>query len=163
MTIRKETVSNLVLIVLGAGFLLYTLKYPLDSWENPGPGVYPLAAGIVFMGLAVLQLFQSVQNSIRHKEEEKIRITIESAKVFLRKHEGEKIVLFMIAVFVMYLLLVQWIGFFVSTLVFVIISSRLTQAGDWVKPIALAVGVNLFSYFLFEVWLKMSLPRGLFF
>lgn len=163
MTIRKEMASNLVLIILGAGFLLYTLKYPLDSWENPGPGVFPLAAGIVFTGLAGWQLFRGLRNPGTPDDEEVIRIDIKSIKKFLQKNEGEKKALSMIAVFVMYLLMVQWIGFFVCTFVFVIISSRLTQAGDWVKPIALSIGVNLFSYLLFEVWLKMSLPRGLLF
>jgi hypothetical protein len=57
----------------------------------------------------------------------------------------------------------QWIGFFVSTFLLVILSSRLMQAKDWGRPIALSAGVSLFCYFLFEVWLKLSFPRGILF
>jgi putative tricarboxylic transport membrane protein len=164
MTIRKETACNLVLIILGAGFLLYTLEYPLDSWENPGPGVFPFAAGIVFMGLAGWQLFRGLRNPETSDHDEGIiRIDSKSIKKFLQRNEGEKKALTMIAILVLYLLAVQWIGFFVSTLAFVIIFSRLTQTEGWGKPVALSVGVSLFSYLLFEVWLKMSLPRGLLF
>jgi putative tricarboxylic transport membrane protein len=163
MTIRKEMACNIVLVLLGAGFLLYTLKYPLDSWENPGPGVFPLAAGIVFMGLAGWQLLRALRSSGTLDNEERFRIDGKSIKKFLQKNEGEKKVLAMIAILVLYLLAVQWIGFFISTLAFVIIFSMLTQTEGWGKPVALSVGVSLFSYLLFEVWLKMSLPRGLLF
>lgn len=163
MTIRKETASNLVLILFGAGFLFYALQYPLDSWENPGPGIFPLAAGIVFMGLAGWQLLRVFRTQGQPDDEHRVRIDIKSIQKFLQKNEGEKKVLLMVAVLVLFLLAVKWIGFFVSSFIFVIIFSRITQAGDWLKPITLSVAVNLFSYLLFEIWLKMSLPRGLLF
>jgi hypothetical protein len=69
----------------------------------------------------------------------------------------------MIAVFIVYLLMVKWAGFFISNFLFVIISSKLIGAKDWARPIALSVAVSLFCYFLFEVWLKLSFPRGVLF
>ena len=37
------------------------------------------------------------------------------------------------------------------------------EAKDWVRPIALSVGVCLFCYFLFVVWIKLSFPKGILF
>jgi hypothetical protein len=36
-------------------------------------------------------------------------------------------------------------------------------AKGWAKPIALSAGVNLFCYFLFVAWIKLSFPRGILF
>jgi putative tricarboxylic transport membrane protein len=69
-------------------------------------------------------------------------------------------VLSLTAMLVLYILMMQWIGFFVTTLLLVILSSRLMETKDWGKPIALAAGVGIFCYLLFDVWLKISFPRG---
>ena len=64
---------------------------------------------------------------------------------------------------VLYILMMKWIGFFVSTFLLVILTSRLMEAKDWGRPIALAAGVCLFCYLLFEVWIKLNFPRGMLF
>ncbi len=69
----------------------------------------------------------------------------------------------MIAVFILYLLMMQWVGFFVSTFLFAIISSRLTETKGWGRPVALSAGITFSCYLLFEVWLKLSFPRGILF
>ena len=33
-------------------------------------------------------------------------------------------------------------------------------AKDWGRPVALSAGINLFCYFLFEVWLEIILSQG---
>ncbi len=54
MTPRKDIASSLVLILFSLTFLIYTTRYPLDDWENPGPAVFPLLLGGVLLFLAVL-------------------------------------------------------------------------------------------------------------
>ncbi len=69
----------------------------------------------------------------------------------------------MIAAFVIYILTINWAGFFISNFFFVIIASRLIGARNWRGPVALSVGINLFCYVLFDMWLKLSFPRGIIF
>jgi hypothetical protein len=159
MAIRKEIVSSLVLTLFGVGFLVYDTGYPLDNWANPGAAVFPLLVGSVLVILSVWQFVRSYREPNHPGGEVKVR----SVKEFFRTHKGEAKVLFMIAVFIVYLMMVKWVGFFVSNFLFVAISSRLMEARRWKGPIALSLGVNLFCYFLFEVWLKLSFPRGLLF
>jgi putative tricarboxylic transport membrane protein len=160
MSIRKDIISSLVLFLIGVVFLLYGLKYPLDQWANPGPGVFPLMVGAILVILAAWQLTQEVRKPKPHGAKENHEGTGRSITEFLQKNRGETKPLLMIAVFIVYLLMVKWIGFFISNFLFVIISSKLIGARDWGRPIVLSAGVSLFCYFLFEVWLKLSFPRG---
>ena len=57
MTPRKNIASSLVLILFfSLTFLMYTTRYPLDHWENPGPAVFPMLLGGILLFLAVWQL-----------------------------------------------------------------------------------------------------------
>jgi len=163
MTTRKEIASNLAVILFGAVFLSYTTRYPLDTWESPGPAVFPLILGSVLTILGVGQLVQALWKSTRKDHREKQQNGARSVRESLFRNRGEGKALRMIAVFILYLLMMQWIGFFVSTFLFAIISSRLTETKDWGSPIALSAGITLFCYLLFEVWLKLSFPRGVLF
>jgi hypothetical protein len=163
MSVRKEIASSLVLFLIGAGFLLYDRKYPVDQWANPGPGVFPLMVGAVLVILVAWQLVQDFRKPAPRGAKKDHERGTESITEFFRRNRGKTKPLLMIAVFVVYLLMAKWAGFFISNFLFVIISSKLLGARDWGRPIALSAGVNLFCYFLFEVWLKLSFPRGVLF
>jgi hypothetical protein len=150
--IRKEVLSSLVLLLLGAGYLAYSITYPVDTLNNPGPAVFPLIAGGVLIILTLSQLIQSLKQSRKQAPSKDSPSSPEDAikiKPFL-----------LILAFVAYLLTMKWTGFFTANTLFVVISSRLMGARDWGRPVLLAAGVGLFCYLLFVVWLKLSLPRG---
>jgi hypothetical protein len=163
MASRKEIESSLVLLLFGAVFLLYDLKYPLDQWANPGPGVFPLIVGGALVILAGWLLAQEVRKPKPQGAEKSDGGPRKSISGFLQGDRTEAKPLVMIAVFVFYLLMVRWVGFFVSNFFFVIFSSKLMGAKGWGKPIALSAGVNLFCYVLFVAWIKLSFPRGVLF
>jgi len=155
MSTRKEITTTLVLLLFGAGYLTYSTEYPMGTWNNPGPRVFPLFVGGVFVLLAFVQFIQSLRSRKREEREEDDRLRKKS----LRASRP----FFLAGVFVVYILMINGAGFFVSTVAFVVVSSKLIGAKDWVRPLVLALGVSLFCYVLFEVWLKLSLPRGLIF
>lgn len=163
MFARKEIASSLVLILFGVVFLLYNIKYPLDTLANPGPGVFPLMVGAVLVVLAAWQLIHDVRKPKPEGAKESHEGAGRSIGKFLQRDNAETKPLLMISIFIVYLLMVKWVGFFISNFLFVIISSKIIGARDWGRPIALSAGISLFCYFLFEVWLKLSLPRGAFF
>jgi hypothetical protein len=163
MTPRKDITSSLVLILFSLTFLIYTTRYPLDNWENPGPAVFQMLMGTVLLLLAAWQQIRAFlapkgPGRVRGKEP-----MMTAVKAFFIENQGEAKVLTLTALLVLYIFMMQWIGFFVSTFLLVILSSRLMEAKDWVRPIALSAGVCLFCYFLFEVWIKLSFPRGILF
>ena len=163
MTPRKDIASSLVLILFSMTFLVYTTRYPLDDWESPGPAVFPLILGGVLLILSLWQMIRAwLAPKIPGNAGER-GSKIQAFQKFLHDNEGEAKVLSLTAMLILYILMMQWIGFFVSTFLLVIFSSRLMEAKDWGKPIALSVGVCLFCYLLFEVWIKLNFPRGLLF
>ncbi len=153
--------SSLLLLLSGVGYLLYDLKYSLDTWANPGPGVFPLITGGVLVILSVYQSVQVLRRCRRSGGEGALTGSLRSILESLK--EDEKKPLLLIGFFIIYLLMVKWVGFFTSDFLFVVFCSRLIGAKGWGRPVALSAGVNLFCYFLFEVWLKLSFPRGVLF
>jgi hypothetical protein len=165
MAIRKEIFSSLTVITFGAIFLVYNWQYPMDTLANPGPGVFPLIIGAMLVGLGVWQMVQDRVRPSRIDCEEKGlgSISIRSLRGCLQKDHAERGVLLMIGSLVLYLIMIKWLGFFASNFLFVIVAARLMGSVDWVKPLALSAGINVFCYFLFEVWLRLSFPKGILF
>ena len=153
MVVRRDTASGIVVLLTGVVFLLYNMKYSLGQWANPGPGVFPLMVGGVWVVLAVWHLV-----SVLRKHKAPARETLQESET-----KGRTKALFMIGALVFYLLIVKWAGFFVTTFLFVVISSRLAGAREWGRPLALSIGINLFCYLLFGMWLKLSFPKGILF
>jgi hypothetical protein len=151
MMVRRETAAGIVVLLTGVVFLLYNMKYSLGQWANPGPGVFPLIVGGVWVALAIGHLVSVFR---RHKALE---------GEILQENKRTTKVLFMIAALVVYLLVVKTLGFFLTTFLFVIVCSRLAGARDWGRPVAFSIGLNLFCYLLFGMWLKLSFPKGILF
>lgn len=159
MVPRKEITSSIVFTLFGLGYLGYNMMYPLDTLNNPGPGAFPLIIGGILTLLAFYQWIQVFKKS-RRKKDDKVRVEHQSFKERLQGWKGETGPLTLTVVFTIYLLMVPSVGFFTSNFLFVVICSRLLGARDWIRPVSLAIGINLFCYLLFEIWLKLSLPRG---
>lgn len=158
MVSRKEITSSLIFIMLGVGYLVYNTYYPLDTLNNPGPGVFPLILGSILILLAIYQLAHVLQK--RRLKEYQVKEQPQSVKGTLRGLKNESGPFILGATFAIYIILLPWMGFFISNFLFVVICSRLIGARDWKRPLSLAIGIDLFCYLLFEIWLKLSLPRG---
>ena len=65
---------------------------------------------------------------------------IGAVKAFFVDNPGEAKILILTSMLILYIVMMQWIGFFVSTFLLVILASRLMEAKGWVRPIALSVG-----------------------
>jgi len=163
MTIRRERVSGLVIVLFGVGSLLYGLQYPFDTWGNPGPAVFPFMATAVLLLIAGWNLVRDFVKPAPVTGDEESSAPRESLRESFGSGSGRSKVFVMIGVFVLYILLIRWVGFFVSNFFFVIVASRLIGARNWRGPLALSAGVNLFCYLLFDLWLKISFPRGMLF
>ncbi len=165
MAIRREIAGDMAVVLFGAGFLIYNRQYPMDTTANPGPGIFPLIIGVVLAGLGAWQLVLDWVRPVENDCGEKGRgnISIRLLRGCLQKENAERGVLLMIGVFVLYLLAVQWIGFFLSNFIFVVIASRIMGARNWTGPLVLSACIAVFCYLLFEVWLKLSFPRGILF
>ncbi len=157
---RKDLLSGAVLLLLGGAYLGYNLRHPLDTLATPGPGIFPLAIGLLLVILSAVQLVRAGGALVlaRHSAEPDPPAR---ARAEASQHaSAERAPLFMTGFLVVYLMTVSWIGFLASTFVLVITCSKLMGSQGWARPMALAVGIVLFCYLLFIVWLRVPLPTG---
>lgn len=142
-------ISGAALAVVGAAYLVENRRYSLDTLAAPGPGVFPIAAGVLLVALACGQVVAAWRDAGATPRAEE------------PPPEPRTTPFVMIGVLAVYAAAIGWVGFFAATFAVVIVASRLLGAHGWLRPLALATGVVVASYVLFVVWLHVPLPTGL--
>ena len=140
------------LAAAAASLFLFALALGLE--RNPlvpiGPGFYPrIVLGITAaLGLALL-----VQDLLRARAAAPARAPINTRLVVLT-----------FSAFAAYVLLLPLLGFRVATFVYVLGATFLLEpprrAGLWVRGVVLAALTTAATYYVFEQYLAVLLPRG---
>jgi len=143
---RRDQWSAAGLIVLALGYLLAGRRYPLDTLATPGPGIFPLAAGLALIALAVWQLLAARRRLAPSISSE----TSDGAT--------SRAPLIMIAVLVLYAATLPRLGFTSTSFVLVLVAARLMGLASWWRLVVLALGVTAVSRLIFGVWLGVPLP-----
>jgi hypothetical protein len=60
----------------------------------------------------------------------------------------------------LYTLLVPWVGYPLSTALFLTILLRAMGKVRWGYGLVFGLGVSVFTYVIFKIWLNMPLPAG---
>ena len=66
-----------------------------------------------------------------------------------------------LAILFAYAFLLEFFGYLMMTLVFMLFVLKVVEPADWWTAILEAVLAAGVSYFLFEFWLKVPLPKGI--
>jgi hypothetical protein len=139
---RRDQWSALGLAVLAVGYLLAGRRYPLDTLTTPGPGIFPLGAGVALLALALWQFLAARR----------------SAPDPVGGGAVPRAPLVMSVVLALYAALLPVIGFVPTSFALVFVAARLMGLAGWGRPAALALGVTLASRVLFVTWLGVPLP-----
>jgi putative tricarboxylic transport membrane protein len=59
-----------------------------------------------------------------------------------------------------YALLLESFGFLLMTFVFILFTLKVVEPTKWRTAVIASVLATTFSYFLFESWLKVPMPKG---
>ncbi|HEY6005495.1 MAG TPA: tripartite tricarboxylate transporter TctB family protein [Anaeromyxobacter sp.] len=156
--LRRDRLSGAVLLAAAAAYLWMGRGYALDTLADPGPGLFPRAAGLA---LALLAAAQLVSSSARLRR-------AASPAAAARDEAGGPVagparrlqVGILVLLLVAYALVLSAAGFLASTFCLTVACSKLMGARGWSRPIALAAGVLLACHLLFSVWLDVPLPAG---
>lgn len=142
---RRDRWSAAGLAVLAAAYLAANLRYPLDTLAAPGPGAFPLAAGVALLVLAGWQAVVPALGGDR------------AAEVTSRRRRNP---LLMIGLLGLYAASLGGLGFLASSFVLVLLAARLMGAPGWMRPTMLALGVTIAVWLVFVIWLGVPLPAG---
>jgi hypothetical protein len=144
---RRDLLGAGGLAVLAVAFLVANRAYPLDTLATPGPGIFPLAAGLLLLGLAACQAVLAARAG-----PEAAAAPAEPAPA-LRASA-------LMAALVGFAGAAGTVGFLTASFGLVVVASRILGARDWVRPATLALGVTLAAYVIFIAWLGVPLPAG---
>lgn len=145
---KDQVAGGILLFLFGAATVLLSLSMPLGSFRMAGPGMFPLALGVLLMLLSgtwvVRCLFRAQAVSKRLPWTQALRNIVP----FVGATAG-------------YVLLLDTLGYPLMSLLLLLALFRLMGSRAWVLNWCLALGVAGCSYLVFVRWLQVPLPRGL--
>jgi putative tricarboxylic transport membrane protein len=148
MTLGRDGIAGLVCLAGSLVLLWASRALPQPALVPIGPGFYPR---ILFGVTAVLSAALLVTDLMRRD-----RQAAAPAKY--------RLVLLTFAIFTAYVFALPQLGYRVATVLFVaLLQATLDQprtARAWILLAALAFGAMLLTYYVFEIYLHVLLPRG---
>ena len=149
---KKEQVSSLFLFLFSVFICFFSFNLSIGSIHNPGGGFFPFYLGII-LGLLSIKHFTK---AIARKKP-----AIETIKTLDAGINWKNIIVTCVVLFC-YPLLLGILGFPVSTFLFTALFLRFIEPQRW--PVVLGTGgaVTIVFYFVFQYWLKIQFPSGIF-
>jgi len=135
---------------LVVGFLICEESYRihLGNFRNPGPGFLPFGSGFVLGGLALVIMINGWRKRVGERK-----------AFWEERNRWPKVAMTLVFIFV-YGLLLEPLGFLLTTFLIMGFLLRLIEPQRWRTVIAGAVLSALGSYLIFQVWLEVELPKG---
>jgi len=146
-----DKISSLVWLVVSIAIILGALAYSFGGWSHPGAAFLPLLCGIIMAGLSLIVFLQGVT-----KEKGKAKGKEESS--FFTARWGKLVAA--LGILFAYALLLENLGFLMMTFGFMLFTLKVVEPTKWRTAVIASVLATTFSYFLFESWLKVPMPRG---
>jgi putative tricarboxylic transport membrane protein len=145
--------SSLFWFFLSVAVCIQARSLGLGHFRNPGPGFLFFWSGIVLAVLSVIIFLQTIRRTggTPGGGSEKPFGNVNWMKV-----------LCVVMALVIYGLILEWLGFVISTVLFLAFLLQSIEAKRWVVVVLVSVGSSLLTYALFELWLHARLPKGIF-
>jgi len=147
---NPDQTSSLFWLLIGIGITLGSLKYGFGSLHEPGAGFITFFAGAILSLLSIALFLSSLRSGEPRKGLRILWEDLEVGKVF-----------YVLGFLVIYTLVLNHLGFLVSTFLLLSFLFRVKATYRLPKVIIMSFLITAASYLLFEVWLKVPLPKGI--
>jgi putative tricarboxylic transport membrane protein len=142
---------NSILFLIISGLICFgSNKFPYGSIHNPGPGFLPFWSGVTLGLLSILLLIRTFLQKDG---------TPLLGKLFKEKIRWKKVGIVLISL-ILYGIFIEIMGFFLSTFLFLVSLMRFIDPLPWKRVIGWALIGSIGSYLIFEVFMKLRLPKG---
>jgi putative tricarboxylic transport membrane protein len=148
---NSNRISPLFFLVLSLFVCQQAIVIGVGSLHKPGPGLLSFSAGLGVGCLSLWLFLETFISKDTHKEATQTETNLSRSSF----------IMVCVSLFV-YAISVNWIGFVLSTFLFMIFLLRLTESHKWWITILEASLITMGNYLLFVVWLGLSLPKGFF-
>jgi putative tricarboxylic transport membrane protein len=147
---RSDVVQGLLWLCIGVAITFFSSQYSMGTISQPGPGALPFGLGLVSMLLSIIHLFRSWRHGVSEQDQ---RLPFGS-----RWHKV--LLIFLLMTLVTFLL--ESLGYLLSIFLLISIVMFIMEPRRWVSGMLLGFISSLASYALFDLWLKVPLPKGIF-
>jgi putative tricarboxylic transport membrane protein len=146
---RGDIIGGLILMHIGIGVVIGSIRLKVGTLLVPQPGFFPFLGGIVLIGLSIVLLAQSRFKRGTAPQEE-------SPAVF-----GEwRRPLILVVSMSIYTAVLEMLGYVLPTAVLAAVILRVLGVTSWRVLTAASVGLSIGTYYLFGRLLGIELPAG---
>ncbi len=145
-----QRIEGLVWVGLGIALLFGSIRLGLGSLQSPGTGFASFIGGalLAVFGL-ILALFSPGEN-----------LPQEIGKAIFTRAKLRQPLLALLILF-SYPFLLKVLGFVLSTFLFLFFLFKAMEPRKWFTLLIISLGGSLASYLIFQVWLRVSFPKGM--
>ncbi len=147
---HRDRISSLILLVFSILICVgsYLLPVGIGSWHDPGPGFFPFWAGVI-MGILSFAAYMKA-----------LRTHGADIGPWYSREKWKKVLLIMVII-LGYALVLETVGFVVSTFLLLFTLFKVAEDQGWWLAVGGSVIVAIASFVIFDRWLKLQLPKGL--
>ena len=148
-TIEKwDRVSGYILLAIGVITAWSSTSLSMGKFRHPGPGFLPFGLALILILLSFSLILQNRAKGGSYKP-------FWAERAWLRPLLG-------IVIFNLYAFFLGYIGFILTTFLFLIIWMWVIERIRWLTITSISIGVTAVLYFIFEYFLEVPLPTGFF-
>lgn len=153
-----ELIAGIIFLLLSIVIFIQTTQLPESQYDPLGPAGFPKLI-VVFMGILAAAL---IIKKIRTQDFDKIEFNLK--KLF----KDYKLIFISLFNFFLYILLMRFIGFRISTFLFVFLTQVMIGPEEksgktYFIMTSIALFISLGAYYFFQSYLSVIFPPGIFF
>jgi putative tricarboxylic transport membrane protein len=146
-----EKVTSVLLFAFAIFIMLGARKYPLGAIDNPGPGFLPFLLGLALGGMSIALFIRNWK-----KKDSQPEVTRPEGRGWIKVSS----IFLMLLLFTLFF---EITGYIVNVFLFFLVLLRPIGRQKWSWSLSISIGAASISYILFERWLMLPLPRGIWF
>lgn len=149
---RRETIIAVFWIVLGSVVAIWSSTFPFGSSRNLGPAIFPFALGLVALLLGCIIYLQTI---LKQQDDPTFKLT----PLIPNRAALKRVAIVLLAMLIAAVFL-ETIGFVLTAFCLMLCLFRNVEPGQWKVDLFYVLIFTLGSYILFQVLLKVQLPKG---
>ncbi|MEH7400907.1 tripartite tricarboxylate transporter TctB family protein [Gottfriedia acidiceleris] len=144
MNKKFDRLAAIIFLITGITFIIESRSIAATAYGSVvGPNVFPFILGCALSLLSCRLFYETF--SYKGKEKEVVQYNYKQFFIIL-------------ASAILYALLLEKIGFIISSFLFLIVAIQTMERGNWLKSLSISLGYSLIIYFIFVDVLKGTLP-----
>jgi hypothetical protein len=147
---RYDLISSLGFMLLAAYVVWSGFRLGFGEWREPGPGFIAVLVGVLLGGLSGICLAVSRRGAA----------AADAARRFFPETGSGRRVGLIVAALAAFALLLDRLGFLISTVLFLLFLLRTIQPQRWRTTLVMSVATAIVCVVVFQLWLQVQLPEG---